>query len=83
MIEPTETEGKAELDLFADALISIAREIEEDPDLVLKAPYSTRTSKVDEVARGTPPDYPLEASRERRRDGVSGLQRFYRPPACI
>src|SRR6202042_1140008 len=55
MIEPTETEGKAELDLFADALISIAREIEEDPDLVLKAPYSTRTSKVDEVGAARRP----------------------------
>ena len=28
MIEPTETEGKRELDLFIDAMISIAEEIE-------------------------------------------------------
>ena len=28
MIEPTETESKAELDLFVDALISIAKEVE-------------------------------------------------------
>ena len=39
MIEPTETEGKRELDLFADALISIAKEIEDDPQQVLKAPH--------------------------------------------
>ncbi|MEO8663624.1 MAG: aminomethyl-transferring glycine dehydrogenase subunit GcvPB, partial [Bryobacteraceae bacterium] len=38
MIEPTETEGKRELDLFVDALISIAKEVDEDPQLVLKAP---------------------------------------------
>jgi glycine dehydrogenase subunit 2 len=55
MIEPTETESKQELDLFADALISIAKECEENPDLVLKAPHSTRTAKVDEVAAARKP----------------------------
>jgi glycine cleavage system P protein (glycine dehydrogenase) subunit 2 len=55
MIEPTETEGKGELDLFADALISIAGEIEETPELVLKAPHSTRTSRVDEVGAARRP----------------------------
>jgi glycine dehydrogenase subunit 2 len=49
MIEPTETESKRELDLFADAMISIAQEVENDPELVLKAPHSTRTSRVDET----------------------------------
>ena len=49
MIEPTETESKRELDLFADAMISIAGEVEKSPDLVRKAPLSTRTSRVDEV----------------------------------
>jgi glycine dehydrogenase subunit 2 len=55
MIEPTETESKQELDLFIDALISIAREIEIDPELVKTAPHSTRTSKVDEVAAARRP----------------------------
>jgi glycine dehydrogenase subunit 2 len=55
MIEPTETEGKDELDLFADALISIAKEIEEEPELVLKAPHLTRTSRVDEVTAARKP----------------------------
>jgi glycine dehydrogenase subunit 2 len=55
MIEPTETESKDELDLFADALISIAKEVEENPELVLKAPYSTRTAKVDEVTAARKP----------------------------
>ncbi len=49
MIEPTETESKRELDLFIDAMISIANEIEADPKSVLQAPYSTRTTRVDEV----------------------------------
>jgi glycine dehydrogenase subunit 2 len=55
MIEPTETEGKAELDLFVDALISIAKEVEETPDLVLTAPHDTRTSRVDEVGAARRP----------------------------
>ena len=36
MIEPTETEAKEELDLFVDAMRSIAAEIEHDPELVKK-----------------------------------------------
>ncbi len=55
MIEPTETEPKAELDAFCDALIAIAREIEADPETVKKAPHMTRTSRVDEVAAARKP----------------------------
>jgi glycine dehydrogenase subunit 2 len=55
MIEPTETESKRELDLFVDAMISIANEVEENPELVLKAPHSTRTPRVDEVTAARKP----------------------------
>jgi glycine dehydrogenase subunit 2 len=55
MMEPTETESKAEMDLFIDALISIAKEVEDDPELVLKAPHNTRTSRVDEVGAARKP----------------------------
>ena len=55
MIEPTETESKQELDLLADALIEIAREVETDPELVKSAPHSTRTSRVDEVTAARKP----------------------------
>ena len=55
MIEPTETESKLELDLFADAMISIAKEAEENPELVLSAPHSTRTRRVDEVTAARRP----------------------------
>ena len=55
MIEPTETESKLELDLFADAMISIAKEAEENPELVLNAPHSTRTRRVDEVTAARRP----------------------------
>jgi glycine dehydrogenase subunit 2 len=55
MIEPTETESKRELDLFVDAMISIAKEAEENPELVLKAPHLTRTRRVDEVTAARRP----------------------------
>jgi len=55
MIEPTETEPKQELDLFCDALISIAKEIDENPEIVLKAPHLTRTPRVDETAAARKP----------------------------
>jgi glycine dehydrogenase subunit 2 len=55
MIEPTETESKAELDLFIDAMISIAKEVDESPGSVLEAPRSTRTSRVDEVTAARKP----------------------------
>ena len=55
MIEPTETESKRELDLFASAMISIAKEIEETLALVKSAPHSTRTTRVDEVTAARKP----------------------------
>jgi glycine dehydrogenase subunit 2 len=55
MIEPTETESKLELDQFIDAMISIAKEVETDPEMVKGAPYSTRTSRVDEVMAARKP----------------------------
>jgi glycine dehydrogenase subunit 2 len=55
MIEPTETEGKRELDSFVEAMIAIAKEVEEDPQMVLKAPHLTRTPRVDEVSAARKP----------------------------
>ncbi|MCS6951903.1 MAG: aminomethyl-transferring glycine dehydrogenase subunit GcvPB [Bryobacterales bacterium] len=49
MIEPTETESKLELDRFVEAMVCIAREVEEDPELVRTAPHHTRVSRVDEA----------------------------------
>ncbi len=63
MIEPTETESKLELDLFADALVSIAHEVEEQPELVLTAPHLTRTAKVDEVTAARKPILKWTGSR--------------------
>jgi glycine dehydrogenase subunit 2 len=55
MIEPTETEGKRELDRFVDAMTSIAKEVESDPQMVKGAPYATRISRVDEVSAARKP----------------------------
>ncbi len=55
MIEPTETESKQEIDLFIDAMISIAKEVEDDPQFVLKAPYNTRVARVDETTAARKP----------------------------
>ena len=49
MIEPTESESLEELNLFIEAMRSIAREVEENPELVRTAPHSTRVSRLDEV----------------------------------
>ena len=49
MIEPTETESKETLDKFCDAMIAIAKECEENPDLVKSAPQSTPVKRIDEA----------------------------------
>ena len=55
MIEPTESEPKEELDLFIEAMKSIAEEVEEDPKTVLDAPHCTRVSRLDETAAARKP----------------------------
>lgn len=52
MTEPTETETLEELDRYAEALASIAREAEEDPDRVRSAPHTTPVRRLDEGRAG-------------------------------
>jgi glycine dehydrogenase subunit 2 len=49
MIEPTETESKQVLDAFAEAMIKIASEARENPDLLKTAPHHTPVGRMDEV----------------------------------
>jgi glycine dehydrogenase subunit 2 len=49
LVEPTETETKAELDAFVDALVAIQREAETQPDLVRAAPYTLPVRRLDDV----------------------------------
>ncbi len=55
MIEPTESESREELDLFIDAMRQVAHEAEENPELILTAPHSTRISRLDETAAARKP----------------------------
>ena len=56
MIEPTETESKEALDLFASALRSIAQELQERPDIVKAAPHTTPVRRLDEVVAARKPN---------------------------
>ena len=49
MIEPTETEAKETLDAFCDAMIAIAREAAEEPELLKEAPHGRPVQRLDEV----------------------------------
>ena len=49
MIEPTETETKETLDAFADAMLEIARDAADRPDVLREAPHQRPVRRVDEV----------------------------------
>ncbi len=49
MIEPTETEDKATLDAFAEAMLKIAQEAREEPETLQNAPHTTKYGRMDEV----------------------------------
>ena len=49
MIEPTETEAKETLDEFAEAMLAIAREAKDDPDVLRDAPHGRPVRRLDEV----------------------------------
>ena len=49
MIEPTETESKETLDAFCDAMLAIAREAAESPELLKEAPHNRPVRRLDEV----------------------------------
>jgi glycine dehydrogenase subunit 2 len=55
MIEPTESEPKEELDAFCDAMIAIAKEAEERPELVRSAPHTTPVRRLDEARAARQP----------------------------
>lgn len=55
MVEPTETESLETLDLFIEAMINIAKEAEENPDLLKTAPHNTPVRRLDEVRAARTP----------------------------
>ncbi|CCU79900.1 Glycine dehydrogenase [decarboxylating] (glycine cleavage system P2 protein) [Halanaerobium saccharolyticum subsp. saccharolyticum DSM 6643] len=56
MIEPTETENIETLDHFVETLLTISREIKENPELVKNAPHSTSVRKLDETEAARNPN---------------------------
>jgi glycine dehydrogenase subunit 2 len=55
MIEPTETETPETLDGFIDAMLAIAAEARNDPELVKSAPHSTPVKRLDEARAARKP----------------------------
>lgn len=55
MIEPTETESVETLDSFADAMIQIAGEAKENPELLHAAPTTREVRRLDEVKAARTP----------------------------
>jgi glycine dehydrogenase subunit 2 len=63
MIEPTETETKETMDLFADTLKKIKLESEEKPELLKNAPNTTVVGRLDEVAAARQPKLKYEKEK--------------------
>ncbi len=55
LIEPTESVGRQELDDFVHAMKSINKETQEDPQLVIDAPHTTRIGRLDEATAARKP----------------------------
>ncbi|OIJ16055.1 glycine dehydrogenase (aminomethyl-transferring) [Anaerobacillus arseniciselenatis] len=62
MIEPTETETKETLDEFIDVMIQIAKEAEENPEVVQEAPHHTVIGRLDETTAARKPILRYEKS---------------------
>jgi glycine dehydrogenase subunit 2 len=56
MIEPTESESLATLDRFCEAMIRIASEVSEDPEMLRHAPHTMPVARLDEVAAARNPN---------------------------
>ncbi len=64
MIEPVETESRETLDRFAEALETIAREAETNPEKLHEAPVTTPVRRLDEAVAARCPDLCCPADLE-------------------
>ncbi len=55
MIEPTETESRRDLDAFVDAMMTIAREARDTPDVLRAAPHASYVRRLDETRAAKKP----------------------------
>ncbi len=81
MIEPTESEAKETLDAFVDALLAIAREADETPELLHDAPHHRPVRRLDEVRAAKNPivryrfeEHPAESHGDGSPQGAGDLQ---------
>jgi glycine dehydrogenase subunit 2 len=56
LIEPTETESLETLDAFVEAMLEIAREAHDDPELVKSAPHEAPVRRLDEATAARHPN---------------------------
>jgi glycine dehydrogenase subunit 2 len=61
MIEPTETESQEVLDEFCDAMIAIAGEARDNPELLRQAPMRSKVRRLDETAAARKPKLKWES----------------------
>jgi glycine dehydrogenase subunit 2 len=71
MIEPTETEPKETLDAFCDAMIAIAGEAAESPELLKEAPHHRPVRRLDEVRAAKHPVVKYEFEQHPEPEGES------------
>ena len=64
MIEPTETESRETLDHFIGVMKTIAREAQENPELLHGAPHDTPNTRLDEARAARKPDLRWRPSAE-------------------
>src|SRR3954451_17564447 len=76
MIEPTESEAKETLDAFCDAMLAIAREAADDPEVIRDAPHDRPVRRLDEVRAAKQPvvRYGFEAHDPPSGDGTRQLE---------
>ena len=74
MIEPTESEGMESVDAFCEAMLAIAREAEEDPELVKGAPYTAPLRRLDEATAARKPVLRWRATERQVADADAGVR---------
>ena len=69
MIEPTETEGKEELDRFVEVMERIAAEVHENPELLHQAPCRAPVRRLDQTRAARDPvlTYPFDGHANERK----------------
>ena len=69
MIEPTETETKENIDEFAEIMIKIAKEAEENPEILKEAPHNAAIRRTDDVLASKKPVLTWKMYREMKERG--------------